>query len=57
MRLDNGSFPTHWYSGRKAMGSPTQSGHFTRFNRTYRTEVLDCYIVDSLHEVLKMTAD
>ena len=28
-----------------------------RFNRTYREEVLDCYVFDILGEVRRMTAD
>lgn len=34
-----------------------QNGLIERFNRTYREEVLNCYVLETLGEVRHMTAD
>ena len=36
-------------------GCPYQNGYIERFNRTYRTEVLSCYIFNNLNEVKSIT--
>ena len=38
-------------------GRPMQNGIVERFNRTYRDEVLDCYVFETLTEVRRMTAE
>jgi len=38
-------------------GKPMQNGIVERFNRTYRQEVLNCYVFETLGEVRRMTAD
>jgi putative transposase len=38
-------------------GKPAQNGYIERFNRTYRGEILDLYMFDSIREVQALTDD
>ena len=38
-------------------GKPMQNGYLERFNRTYREEVLNCYVFETLGEVRRMTEE
>ena len=68
LRLDNGpeliSTALHQWAQRHCVklvdiqpGKPTQNAYIERFNRTFRTEVLDRYVFTSLDEVRRMTED
>jgi putative transposase len=68
LRLDNGpEFISHAlceWARRQGItlvhiqpGKPTQNAYIERFNRTFRTEVLDRYVFDSLNEVRRMAED
>ena len=66
LRLDNGTELTShafvdWAKERKIElrfiepGKPNQNAYIERFNRTYRDEVLDCYLFDSIEQVQDIT--
>ncbi|CCF70648.1 integrase core domain-containing protein [Xanthomonas citri] len=38
-------------------GNPTQNAYIERFNRTFRTEVLDRFVFTTLEEVRRMAED
>lgn len=68
LRLDNGpefisAALNHWAREHSIEllhiqpGQPTQNAYIERFNRTFRTEVLDRYVFHSLNEVRRMTED
>jgi putative transposase len=68
IRLDNGPeliaerFMA-WCAERRIMlryiqpGKPAQNGFIERFNRTYRTEVLNAYVFESLEQVREISAE
>lgn len=67
LRVDNGpefvaQAMKDWCEGRKIdlkyiqKGKPAQNGYVERFNRTYRTEVLDCYEFGSMEQAKIMTS-
>ncbi|KES10011.1 hypothetical protein SASC598O02_003510 [Snodgrassella alvi SCGC AB-598-O02] len=39
------------------LGRPYQNGYIERFNRTYRTEVLDLYLFNNLEHARKVTEE
>ena len=68
LRLDNGSELTahafvDWAKDRQidlrfiAPGKPNQNAFIERFNKTYRTEVLNAYVFESVEQVQEITDD
>ena len=68
IRVDNGSeftssVFTDWASAHGVYvdyiepGCPYQNAYIERFNRSYRNEVLDCYLFNNLNEVNMLTED
>jgi putative transposase len=68
LRLDNGSELTsiaftEWCSERGIElrfiqpGKPNQNGFIERFNKSYRNEVLDAYVFESIDQVRTITED
>src|SRR4029450_8329204 len=68
LRLDNGpeltaEIFTTWCDAQQIAlrhtqpGKPDQNAFIERFNRTYREEVLDAYVFESLSEVQALTDD
>jgi putative transposase len=68
LRLDNGTELTshafgEWAKEREielrfiAPGKPNQNAFIERFNKTYRTEVLNAYVFESLEQVQQITED
>ena len=66
LRMDNGSELTanafvEWCEQRRIElkfiepGKPDQNAYIERFNRSYRTEVLDAYVFESIEEVRQIT--
>ncbi|WP_239367126.1 integrase core domain-containing protein [Snodgrassella communis] len=68
IRVDNGSeFTGNTFTNRERShgitieyinpGSPYQNGFIERFNRSYRTEVLDLYLFNNLEQARKVTEE
>ena len=66
IRVDNGSeftsnVFTDWAAANNILidyikpGCPYQNAYIERFNRSYRNEVLDCYLFNNLNEVRQLT--
>ena len=66
IRVDNGSeftssIFTDWAAANNILieyikpGCPYQNAYIERFNRSYRNEVLDCYLFNNLNEVRQLT--